>query len=472
MLKKLNVFGVMIVVVKSAKGLKRTKKLKNSKTKFLKEMSSVTFTIGDWQKVCSAFDLDMASVMSVLNGGAPRAARTMVSREAAVVPSVTAVSDSESDTAPSDNFATSKTRAFAALHNIACETLTGSGKKGKVTMEDVKKALPPKKRGRKPKPKAVEALDVVDSLPAEPKKAKKVKDPNAPKKASNAWILYLNAHRDEFRGKHPDMKMPELTKLISVQYKALTAEEKEPWDAKVTAEKERYAKELALYKATLPVVEEVVQAPKAKKAKKAKKVKDPNAPKKASNAWILYLNAHRDEFRGKHPDMKMPELTKLISVQYKALTAEEKATWDAKVTADKERYAQELATYQASKQSPTASPKADKADKAFAKLAAKAAKVQTKVDGIVKDILSYVALNKLDAADEKALRARVKDVDEHCTSSLTDGVTMSEMKVYPQGAEGAPPQAGEAGEEGDQGEEGAAGGAGSRRGAQGVFRRC
>ena len=60
----------------------------------------------------------------------------------------------------------------------------------------------------------------MDSLPAEAepkaKKAKKVKDPNAPKKASNAWILYLNAHRDEFRGKHPDMKMPELTKLISV----------------------------------------------------------------------------------------------------------------------------------------------------------------------------------------------------------------------------------------------------------------
>ena len=230
-------------------------------------MSSVTFTIGDWQKVCSAFDLDMASVMSVLNGGAQRAARSKVSREAAVVPSVTAVSDSESDTAPSDNFATSKTRAFAALHNIACETLTGTGKKGKVTMEDVKKALPPKKRGRKPKPKTEEALDVVDSLPAEAgSKAKKVKDPNAPKKASNAWILYLNAHRDEFRGKHPDMKMPELTKLISVQYKALTAEEKAPWDDKVTADKERYAQELATYQASK---QSPTASPKADKADKA-----------------------------------------------------------------------------------------------------------------------------------------------------------------------------------------------------------
>ena len=51
----------------------------------------------------------------------------------------------------------------------------------------------------------------------------------------------------------------------------------------MTAEKERYAKELALYKATLPVVEEsssvggaaVAQAPKAKKAKEGEEGERP-----------------------------------------------------------------------------------------------------------------------------------------------------------------------------------------------------
>ena len=66
--------------------------------------------------------------------------------------------------------------------------------------------------------------------------------------------------------------------------------------------------------------------------------------------------------------------------------------------------------------------------KAQAKLEAKAAKVQVKVNAIRGEILSYVALNNLNAADEKALRERVKEVDEHCTASLTDGVTMKEMK--------------------------------------------
>ena len=71
---------------------------------------------------------------------------------------------------------------------------------------------------------------------------------------------------------------------------------------------------------------------------------------------------------------------------------------------------------------------AKKAAKAEAKLEAKAAKIQTKVDALVKEILSYVTLNNLNAADEKALRERVKEVDEHCTGSLTTGVTMKEMK--------------------------------------------
>ena len=143
--------------------------------------------------------------------------------------------------------------------------------------------------------------------------------------------------------------------------------------------------------------------------------------------------------RQENPEVKMTDITKMASVAYKALSDADRAKWVAIAEEDKVRYAKELAEHLA-KQSPAASPEAPKAkkasksdkeakaDKAFAKAEKKAAKVQTKVDGIVKEILSYVALNKLNAADEKALRARVKDVDEHCTGSLNDGVTMKEMK--------------------------------------------
>jgi len=389
-------------------------------------MSSISFTMGDWHKVCAHFKLDMSEVLSVLTSSQRRSLAP--ARSASVRASVTAVSDTDSEAEMaasvvpvSDNFATSKTRAFAASHGISADSLTGSGNKGKITMEDVKKALPRKKRGRKPKPKATAVLDTVDALPAEaaakPVKAKK--DPNKPKGPSGVWMQFLNSKRQEFRDAHPDAKMTEITAMISTAYKALTEAEKEPFVKLADADKVRYAAAMASY--TPPVD----TAPSGKKAKKAKK--DPNKPKRALSMWMLWLNANRQRFRDENPGKSMPEITKIASVAYKLLTEAEKEPWLAKVAQDKERYAAAMASY-----SPAAAaeaPKADKADKAFAKLTAKAAKVQTKVDGIVEEILSYVALNKLDASAEKALRNRVKDVDEHCAGSLTDGVTLKEMKT-------------------------------------------
>ena len=225
--------------------------------------TGISFSFSDWQKVCSAFNLDMSAVMSVLTGDSVELSRGVKDSEASYI----AVSDSESETeslapavtpAPSDNFATAKTRAFAAKHGISASDLTPSGKKGKITMSDVKKALPPKKRGRKAKPVPTENLDVVDSLVSGAKKAKKskkskkVKDPNAPKRPLNAWLLYLNANRDAARAAHPELKMPAITKIISAAYKTISGDEKQAWEAKALAEKSRYQKEMAAYMAAYP----------------------------------------------------------------------------------------------------------------------------------------------------------------------------------------------------------------------------
>jgi len=401
-------------------------------------MSVVSFTMSDWSKVCQAFNLNLTEVMSVLGSKAPR---REVRRAAAVRATVTSVSDSESEaSAPAsiakDNFANSKARAFAAEHGFSAEDVTGTGKNGKVKLGDLKKLLPPKKRGRKPKQVPAVTLDVVDSLAAQSPKAKKapqapkgkrVKDPNHPKHPSTSWIFFLNANRDKLRKENPDAKMTEITKLASAQWKAISPADRAPWDAKAVEDKERYATEMSTYVAPEPVF----VLPKKKKVK--------SAVKKATNPWMAYLNANRNKLREENPEVKMTDITKMASVAYKALSDADRAKWVAIAEEDKVRYAKELAEHLA-KQSPAASPEAPKAkkasksdkeakaDKAFAKAEKKAAKIQTKVDGIVKEILSYVALNKLNAADEKALRARVKDVDEHCTGSLNDGVTMKEMK--------------------------------------------
>ncbi|GAB4814016.1 hypothetical protein N2152v2_001062 [Parachlorella kessleri] len=82
-----------------------------------------------------------------------------------------------------------------------------------------------------------------------------------------------------------------------------------------------------------------------KKEKKTKAKKDPNAPKRGLTAYILYSNAVRDEVKKENPEAKMGELSKIIGEKWKGLTDEEKAPFQKKAEADKERYAKEKAAY-------------------------------------------------------------------------------------------------------------------------------
>jgi len=82
-----------------------------------------------------------------------------------------------------------------------------------------------------------------------------------------------------------------------------------------------------------------------KKIKKRKKKKDPNAPKRNQSAFFLYSNATRADIKAAQPDLAFGEIAKVISVNFKALPAEERAYWDEKAAADKERYQREMAAY-------------------------------------------------------------------------------------------------------------------------------
>ena len=84
---------------------------------------------------------------------------------------------------------------------------------------------------------------------------------------------------------------------------------------------------------------------KAPKPAKETKVKDPNAPKRGSSAWNFYQSAMRSVVKAANPNVEAKEIQKLLSDNFKALSAEERAPYDAKAAADKERYQKEMAEY-------------------------------------------------------------------------------------------------------------------------------
>ena len=74
-----------------------------------------------------------------------------------------------------------------------------------------------------------------------------MKDPNAPKGRSSAYNYYSSAKRSDVKAANPDAQHSEIIKILSTQFKALSDEERVPWDAMAAADKERFEKETAIY---------------------------------------------------------------------------------------------------------------------------------------------------------------------------------------------------------------------------------
>ncbi|KAG7356185.1 HMG high mobility group box-containing protein [Nitzschia inconspicua] len=173
------------------------------------------------------------------------------------------------------------------------------------------------------------------------KKAKK--DPNAPKKALNAYMIYSQENRDRIKQENPDAKMGDIAKLLGEAYKKLGSEEKADLDKKVTKEKERYAREMKDY--TPP---EGFGGEEDGKKKKAKK--DPNAPKGAKGAYTFFMQEYRDKIKDESPDLSFGEIGKALGEKWKVIGAEEKAKFEEMAKKDKERHKREMAEHKAKKE--------------------------------------------------------------------------------------------------------------------------
>lgn len=80
------------------------------------------------------------------------------------------------------------------------------------------------------------------------KKKKKKKDPNAPKRNQSSFFLYSNATRNDVKTANPEAKFGQIAQIISRHFKALPDEERAYWDQKAAEDKERYQREMAIYR--------------------------------------------------------------------------------------------------------------------------------------------------------------------------------------------------------------------------------
>ncbi|KAF7270248.1 structure specific recognition protein [Rhynchophorus ferrugineus] len=100
-----------------------------------------------------------------------------------------------------------------------------------------------KKDKKKEKKKSAKT---VSEKPRKPRKPKKEKDDNKPKRASTAFMLWLNANREKIKKDNPGIKVTEIAKKGGEMWREL--KDKSEWEQKAAKEKEEYNKAMADYK--------------------------------------------------------------------------------------------------------------------------------------------------------------------------------------------------------------------------------
>jgi structure-specific recognition protein 1 len=126
------------------------------------------------------------------------------------------------------------------------------------------------------------------------------------------------------------------------------AEEK----AVVTSKRKRAAsKERAPAKKRRSVSKSPSRSKKSTKKGGSKKKKDPNAPKKALSAYMIFAQANRDKVKKENPDASFGELGKLLGKLWGKASKSDKAKYEAKANKDKERYEKEKAKYDKKRES-------------------------------------------------------------------------------------------------------------------------
>ena len=171
-----------------------------------------------------------------------------------------------------------------------------------------------------------------DSDEDEQPKKKAKKDPNAPKRNKSSYMFYTDEMRDQVRKENPDASFSGIGKVLGAGWKKLSSQEKAKFEKMADSDRQRYQKEMEGY--TKPASS---GSPK-KSAQSNKKKNDPNAPKRAQNAFLFFSQEMRPKVKQEDPKMTTADVGRKLGQLYKELSGSAKEKFERKAEKDRERY--------------------------------------------------------------------------------------------------------------------------------------
>jgi hypothetical protein len=136
-------------------------------------------------------------------------------------------------------------------------------------------------------------------------------------------------------------------------YKSITVEEKKAWEYRAEEDKRRYDEEMKTYvpphgydnQGNLLITHENLSPSSLRK-----KYKDPNAPKRAKTAYVLFTIEYRPKIMEEHPGIKFINLGMILGEKWRGLSQEERRRFEGLAQEDKVRHAKEMEEYKKKKE--------------------------------------------------------------------------------------------------------------------------
>ncbi|TKW36912.1 hypothetical protein SEVIR_1G012800v4 [Setaria viridis] len=228
------------------------------------------------------------------------------------------------------------------------------------------------------------------------------------KKPCTAYVLWLKDQWAEIKKENPEADFKEVTNTLGAKWKALGAEEKQPYEERYRQEKEAYLQVVGQEKReaeAMKLLEEQQMQWTAKelleqylkfrqeaeegdgkkgKRKNSKKVKDPAKPKQPMSAYFVYTQERRAALVAEKKNV--PEIGKITGEEWKNMTEAQKAPYEEVAKKQKEEYHKQMGVYKKKKIEEAASLEKEEEEqkKIMKQEALQLLKKKEKADNIIK----------------------------------------------------------------------------------------
>ena len=165
------------------------------------------------------------------------------------------------------------------------------------------------------------AKSLIKNAVKKSEKVKKTKIPGAPSNPNNAFMIYCQEKRAEYKEDHPEATTGEITKMIAAQ-----------WNEERDGETDVYEEYTQKLKDSKEAYKAFLEENGIEEEEKPKSDK----PKRAPSAYNLFMKEQQPIVKEENPDAKQKEIMQIIGEKWSELSAGEKAEYKAMSDEDAE----------------------------------------------------------------------------------------------------------------------------------------